>query len=134
MTTCKCGQPFTRRRGRGRYCETCWTRRMNERCEASVSVHYGVDFHRCAHPGTVVENGRRYCRQHAPSAVLAKWQAATALSDAKAAVDRRRSRLQARREELWEYMVGEYRRLYRIDPQVAYLNAVEAALKELEGK
>ena len=43
-------------------------------------------------------------------------------------------RLQARREELREYMVGEYRRLYRIDPQVAYLNAVEAELKELEGK
>jgi len=31
-------------------------------------------------------------------------------------------------------MVAEYRQLYRIDPQVTELNAVEAALKELEGK
>ena len=43
-------------------------------------------------------------------------------------------RLQARREELREYMVAEYRQLYRIDPQVTELNAVEAELKAMEEK
>lgn len=130
---CKCGQPSTRGDGRRRYCELCWQRMMDNRCQTSVPDDgMGITFHRCNHAATVTENGKRYCRQHAPSIIKARQAARGALWKA----DRERShhwtQLQTRRNELREYMVGQYRELYRVDPQVAALDAVEAELKELE--
>ena len=127
---CKCGQPSTRGDSRRAYCDACWQRMLDAQCRGRVR-RYGAH---CERPGTILEAGKWYCREHAPSLALAKRQARDAAWDAKSALDRRRRELQARREDLRDYMVGEYRQLYRIDPQVTELNAVEAELEAKEGK
>jgi len=133
---CKCGQPSTRGDSRRRYCDACWQRKLDAQCVDIVSDADGYGIHRCGRPGSFLEKGKRYCRQHAPSLVLAKRQARDAAWDAKSALDRRRRELQARREDLRDRVVNAARRYCSTWPpiDVALVDALDAVEAELEAK
>jgi len=88
---------------------------------------------RCTRPGAVEENGKHYCRQHAPSAgrarrekTEARWRAESAYRDAERAVAARKDAVvaaaqrAARQEASWD----------AVAEAVAELDAAERALWE----
>ena len=129
---CKCGQPSTLGDSRRAYCDACWQRMLDAQCRGRVR-RYGAH---CERPGTILEAGKWYCREHAPSLALAKRQARDAAWDAKSALDRRRRELQARREDLRDRVVNAARRYCSTWPpiDVALVDALDAVEAELEAK
>lgn len=64
-------------------------------CVASVHNDYGFGFHRCVRRASVMEDGKWWCRQHAPSFEQARREASERRYQAKRAVESLRDDVRA---------------------------------------
>lgn len=83
----------------------------SNRCSASVYRDHGLRHDRCERRGVVEEGGKRWCRQHAPSAVAARNAKANEKFEAIVDANRRRSACFAACEGVDDPQPGELKRL-----------------------
>lgn len=93
----------------------------NERCARQSFQTWPPS--RCKRPGTIEEEGKLWCWQHAPSAAKRRYEETIARYDEKVAERRRREMERAwtlvigRLEKLNPKLAGEVRRMAEIDGQ-----------------
>ena len=98
-------------------------------CESVAEGGFG-QFH-CTRRASIVEGGKPYCKQHAPSTVQARRDAASVAWNAKREREARESRLREAREAVVKAAMAAYVRM-DIDNPCTALHAACRALAEAE--